>query len=311
MIAFFDHTGTPRMMTFKQIEALYWIRQLGGFAAAARHLHTTQSAISKRIQELESAFKVQLFDRARRGAWLTESGEQMFTLARELLEHRDSAVERFSRLELITRQVRIGVTELSALTWLPGYIGAIRERYPGLSVEPDVDLSVNLRDKLLAGELDIIVVPDAFIDARITRTELASVENAWMAKPGLIDAHTPLPLRQLNKYTLLTQAEKSGTGLLYENWLRSHGVAPAHTIRSNSLIALIGLTASGLGVSYLPHACLRWLIESGMLQTIKTTKSLPKIRYVALKRTSVDSVLIDALITLARKHCTFSDLFRT
>jgi DNA-binding transcriptional LysR family regulator len=299
------------MMTFKQLEALYWIRQLGGFAAAAHHLHTTQSAISKRIQELESTFNVQLFDRTRRGAWLTDAGERMFTVARELLEHRDSAVERFSRLELITRQVRIGVTELSALTWLPSYIGAIRERYPGISVEPDVDLSVNLRDKLLAGELDIIVVPDAFIDARVSRTELASVENAWMAKPGLIDSRGPLPLRQLNKYTLLAQAEKSGTGLLYENWLRSHGVAPAHTIRSNSLIALIGLTVSGLGVSYLPHTCLRWLVEGGMLQSVKTSKRLPKIRYVALKRANVDSALIDALIELAKRSCTFSDPFRT
>jgi DNA-binding transcriptional LysR family regulator len=87
-------------MTFKQLEALYWIHQLGGFAAAAQHLHTTQSAISKRIQELENGFKIRLFDRTRRGARLTEAGEQMLELSRELLEHRDSAVERFTSLEM-------------------------------------------------------------------------------------------------------------------------------------------------------------------------------------------------------------------
>src|SRR5450830_794230 len=32
------------MMTFKQLEALYWIVQLGGFAPAAQKLHTSQSA---------------------------------------------------------------------------------------------------------------------------------------------------------------------------------------------------------------------------------------------------------------------------
>ena len=41
------------MFTYKQLEALYWIAELGGFAAAARKLNTTQSAISKRVQELE------------------------------------------------------------------------------------------------------------------------------------------------------------------------------------------------------------------------------------------------------------------
>ena len=38
------------MMTFKQLEAIYWVTQLGGFSQAADKLHTTQSAISKRVQ---------------------------------------------------------------------------------------------------------------------------------------------------------------------------------------------------------------------------------------------------------------------
>ena len=36
------------MFTFKQLEALYWVGTLSGFAHAADRLNTTQSAISKR-----------------------------------------------------------------------------------------------------------------------------------------------------------------------------------------------------------------------------------------------------------------------
>eukprot|EP01034_Spumella_vulgaris_P009574 gene9574-12141_t len=43
-------------MTFKQLEALYWIARLGGFAQAANQLHTSQSAVSKRVHELEALF---------------------------------------------------------------------------------------------------------------------------------------------------------------------------------------------------------------------------------------------------------------
>lgn len=32
-------------MTFKQLEAVYWVVQLGGFAQAANKMHTTQSAV--------------------------------------------------------------------------------------------------------------------------------------------------------------------------------------------------------------------------------------------------------------------------
>ena len=44
------------MLTFKQVEALFWIVELGSFEAAASKLNASQSAISKRIQELESTF---------------------------------------------------------------------------------------------------------------------------------------------------------------------------------------------------------------------------------------------------------------
>lgn len=62
------------MITFKQLEAVFWVVQLGGFAPAANKLHTTQSAVSKRVQELESLFETPLFDRSLRSARLTEKG---------------------------------------------------------------------------------------------------------------------------------------------------------------------------------------------------------------------------------------------
>ena len=112
-------------MTFKQLEALYWIAMLGGFAQAANHLHTTQSAISKRVHELEQLFDTELFDRSQRTARLTEKGEEMFVLAKSLLEQRDAAIEQFAKPEVVARRVRLGVTELTAMTWLPQFVRAI------------------------------------------------------------------------------------------------------------------------------------------------------------------------------------------
>ena len=69
------------MLTFKQIEALYWTVRLGTFLAAAERLHTGQSAITKRIQELEADFNVQLFDRSGHKASLTSKGHEVFLMA--------------------------------------------------------------------------------------------------------------------------------------------------------------------------------------------------------------------------------------
>ena len=89
------------MITFKQLEALYWSARHGGFAQAAAQLDTSHSAISKRVRELEQLFDTELFDRSQRTARLTEKGEEMFVLAGRLLEQRDSAVEQFGKPEVM------------------------------------------------------------------------------------------------------------------------------------------------------------------------------------------------------------------
>src|SRR3546814_12631871 len=65
-----------RMITLKQLEAFNWIAKLGTFERAAAKLNTTQSAISKRIQELEASIGLPLLDRSHRGARLTRTEER-------------------------------------------------------------------------------------------------------------------------------------------------------------------------------------------------------------------------------------------
>lgn len=236
------------MFSFKQLEALYWIATLGGFAPAARKLNTTQSAVSKRIKELETSFDTPLFDREQRQARLTEKGEEMLLIARRLLEQRDIAVEQFSKPEVIERRLRIGVTELTAMTWLPRLVRRIHQHYPRVVIEPDVDLSVHLRDKLQNDEMDAIIVPDAFTDPGLSALPLASVKSVWLARPGLIgDRKRPLRMHELASHTILTQGNKSGTGIIYDRWIKSQSIFPGHSLSCSSVVALIGLTVSGMG----------------------------------------------------------------
>jgi DNA-binding transcriptional LysR family regulator len=57
----------PAVIILKQVEALHWMVQLGSFERAAAKLNTKQSAISKRIQELEAASGIAVFDCSQRG----------------------------------------------------------------------------------------------------------------------------------------------------------------------------------------------------------------------------------------------------
>jgi DNA-binding transcriptional LysR family regulator len=297
-------------MTFKQLEALFWIAQLGSFSAAAQRLHTTQSAVSKRIQELEEVFGIALFDRSQRTARLTEKGEEMFVLARKLLGQRDAAIEQFSRPEVVERRLRLGVTELTAMTWLPRLIETIRQLYPKVVIEPTVDSSPHLRDLVLSDELDLVFVPDAFMDGRVSSTRIGQVDHAWLCRPGLVPSDRPLRLHEIAQVRMLVQGPQSGTGRIYDAWMKERGAEPKDAITVSNLVAMLGLVISGLGVTYLPHRCLQPLISAGMLSVIEVTPPLPPMAYVAMYKGENRSTLIAALVMLAQDCCDFDAMFQ-
>lgn len=300
------------MMTFKQLEAIYWVSRLGGFAQAAAKLHATQSAISKRVQELESLFDTPLFDRTLRAARLTDKGEEMLTLAERLLGQRDVAVEQFLRPEVIERRLRLGVTELTAMTWLPRLVQRIEVIYPKVVIEPDVDTSLTLREKLLNDELDIVIVPDSLADPRCVARPIGALEMGWMCKPGMIDESKLLRLHELTKRRLLLQSNKSGVGMVMDRWLSEQGIkVPPSSLNSNNMLALISMTVSGLGVTYLPWRCLQPMIDSRMLTLLKVTPKLPETRYAALYRMDQRSSLIASVTVLAQESCDFTRVFQT
>ena len=294
------------MITLRQIEALYWIVQLRTFERAAKKLNTSQSAISKRIQELEAAVGVRLFDRSLRGARLTKKGEHLLALAQEMLQLQERALELRTTQEMPARRLRLGVTELSALTWLPRLIGALRDAYPLVTIEPEVDMSRDLYDRLHEDKLDIIIIPDAFSDPHITSLHLAKVQNVWMASPNLVKTRHALSLQELANYPILIQGNRSGSGVHVSRWLQSEGATLPRQFSCDSLIALLGLAVAGLGLTYLPKECFKPLVKEGKLKIVPTRPALPEMAYVAMYRNDRPFALAALVARLARATCDFT-----
>ncbi|MFO1107638.1 MAG: LysR family transcriptional regulator [Bradyrhizobium sp.] len=294
------------MFSLKQVEALYWIARLGTFERAASKLNTTQSAISKRIQELEGVAGVALFDRSRRSARLTEKGEQLLALAQEMLALQQRVVRLKDGPEIPVRRLRLGITELTALTWLPRLVAALRARYPKITIETEVDMSRDLYDRLQEDRLDLIIIPESFSDRHVTAVPLATNRNVWMGSPKLVRQRRRLSVAELAEHTILIQGSRSGSGLWVSNWLKSEGVTPPRLFSSDSLIALLGLAVAGLGVTYLPLQCFRPLVSEGKLRIIPTSPELPDIPYAALYRNDRPTAFTASVAELAMNTCDFS-----
>jgi DNA-binding transcriptional LysR family regulator len=293
------------MITLKQLEALLWIIELGTFERAAAKLNTTQSAISKRMHELETSTGIAIFDRNERRAQLTDKGDQVLVLARQMLALQDQIGSLKGSGQLPFRRLRLGVTELTAFTWLPRLVSALRSKYPNVALEPQVDTTQALCDSLVEDKIDIIAVPGTSFDSTFTSVPLAKVTNVWMARPGLVKRKRSYKLTDLYEYTVLMQGRRSGSGLFLSKWMEARGIFFPRSLSTDSLPALAGLAVAGLGVGYLPRQCFQPLFSKRKLAVLPVKPAFPSVPYSAVYRNDRPTALTSAIAKLMRAVCDF------
>jgi DNA-binding transcriptional LysR family regulator len=298
------HSGRD-VITFKQLEALYWCSKLKSFANAASRLHTSQSAVSKRIAELEQVVGEPVIDRSTRGPKLTTRGQELFDGAEKMLLLRDTMLTSLGRAPARMKRFRLGVTELTALTWLPQLVKAMRAAYPDMALEPEIDLSPNLCDKLARGEIDLVIVPPVFAGKDFVALPLRELQLAWMCAPDLLPERKSFSMTEIAVHPILMQAGRSGVDVAYDQWFREQGIAIRRVYTGNSLVALSALTMAGFGVGYLPTEYFSDLVKHGLLRVLNVRGPQPSdTHYHAVHRQDAMST-VGEVARMAQALCNF------
>jgi DNA-binding transcriptional LysR family regulator len=132
----------------------------GAFSAAARQCGVSQPSLSKGIAQLEGALGGRLFDRSNRGVSPTPFGEQLLPLITAAVNSVDGLALAARELSTADRRIiRLGVSPLIDHELVARAFAVSRELLPDRSLmlrEAHMD---TLREGLLAGELDILLIP--------------------------------------------------------------------------------------------------------------------------------------------------------
>ena len=285
--------------TFKQLEAIYWTGQLGSFQAAAKQLHTSQSAIAKRVAELQVMFDRRLIDLNHRHAQLTDAGLRLMKGAEELLAVRLNMVNEVLEPANFRGTLRLGASELVAITWLPAFIEQLRHAYPHVVVDLSVLQSILLLEGIRAGTLHIGFVSGSSWETRVERTELQKVEFAWMASPRMKVPDRRLTASELSNYPVLVQTPQGNVTRILGDWQHEAGIKLQSVITTNSLAVMMHMTISGLGISPLPVEYARPYLQDGSLVQLHTDPDLPEVKYFAAHQNPSDFPLTTEVIKLA------------
>lgn len=272
------------MITIKQLETVFWVSRLKTFQKAAERLNTTQSAISKRVSELEDEMGFEIFNRQQRVLGLTSRGEQLLKLAERSLAIVDQISDLKNQSHAPSGLFRFGVTEMVSLTWLPAAVAEMQRQFPGLVIQSEVAMERTLHAGLMSGKLDLAILHDVIPEPDYVIQPLASVRYDFMGSPELVDGRTFHSIRELYEYQLIHQGSYSWSGLALNKWLSSQGLTFPRTMSCSSLLTVARLTIAKVGISCLPFDCLQPAIQSGQLQVLDVTPKVPDISYSIVYR---------------------------
>ncbi|KAF1050003.1 LysR family transcriptional regulator [Xylophilus sp.] len=291
--------------TFKQLEAFYFAATLGSFSAAALRLHTTQSAISKRVAELESDLAERLLHRVPQGLVPTAAGQHLLPLAKQTLNLRERIAHELRPTRQLRGTVKLGATELTALTWLTRLLQLLQADHPELRVEPVIDAGLRLFDALRAHRIDMALLPGGGWGEGFCIIEVGRVEDPWMASPRLDIPSRPLKPGEFAGLTALEQSAGSAKSLFYAAWRAENGFNFKTTLETNSLTVLRDLTIAGMGVTQLPLAYVLEDIAAGLIRVIESDPSPPTMGFSAIWWPDPFNPALTAIAERAAAICDF------
>ncbi|BEU99242.1 LysR family transcriptional regulator [Novosphingobium olei] len=282
-----------RRLALYHLETLLWIARLGTFRAAAERLNTTQPAISARVREMEEQLGVALFRKEGRGVVLTAKGRELVRDCEPLFAGFERALLKASDFAGATGVVRVGAGEIAAATCLPGFVNAVEQDLPGVSLEIEIDLTARMLQQVQTGRSDLVFLAGPVASPGLVTAPIGAVALVWVASPETAKAgfDAPLPV-----WTLPTNSPIHGAmrESLAANGMAARGIATCNNVR-----LLIEIVRGGRGAAVLPEPMVRADLASGALVEV-LPRPAREVRFEAAIRGREEDPLILELFRRAR-----------
>lgn len=287
-------------LSLPQLEAFLWIARLRSFRAAAERLNVTQPTISLRIRDLESELGVKLFERRGESTRLTADGSVMLTYVEQGLDTLDAMRERLRTRDPLRGVLRLGTSDMFAMTYLPRIVEELETRYPQLRIELRVANSVLLAEGLNANQLDLAFLVDPDVLGHVSVEPLIRQEVAWMSSPARrLDAPL-LRARDLVGVSILTSPPQSPLNNLIVRWFAAERLPTPTLSTCNNIAVTARLVARGVAMSALPTAAVRAELRSGQLIRYAQRTPFKPMTLCAAYQASARGAGIDTVVRIAR-----------
>jgi len=227
------------------------------FGRAARRLNISQPPLSQQIQQLEQSVQAQLLLRTNRSVQLTAAGSAFLQDARAILLQVEQSAGRASRIHHGQQgELRIGFTSSAPFSGLVSdALFRFRQLWPEVHIHMQEHNTRQQLAPLLDGSLDLGVMRNTPLPPDLHyQLLLREPLYAVMHRHHTLAHNSSLSVRALAAEPFICFDAQGGTALHSDilALLHRYQITPAITQEAGEAMTILGLVATGLGISVLP-----------------------------------------------------------
>ena len=249
------------------VQAFIGIAEHGGFQKAADALHITQTALTRRLQNIESFLGVKLVERTTRSVALTRVGQDFLPQARRLLTELSMALfEIQENGKALRGDVSMACVPTAGVQFLPRIIQQYSARYP--------ENRIKILDYSSEGVADAVLRREAEFGIHLAEPQHSELESVPLLQDRFVlicrsdhalAAKKSVPWRRLQPYPLIFAGAESGNRPLLDLALGKGAPALQSFYEVQRSSTAVGLVAAGVAAAIVPSLAM----QSGAYPTIK------------------------------------------
>lgn len=242
-------------MTFEQIDYFIAVVKSDTFFDAAETLHITQSTLSKQIMKLEKELDIQLLDRTKRSASLTEAGKVFYEEALRLSREYHQTLLHMRNFRMQSPQkLCIGTLPILTQYHLTPLFKEFEEQYPQIHLTLDEVEETELMEGLSQGKYDLVIARKHMADSQKHSFHLLAEDRLVAVLPDtypLTEKNSVSPADIAKERFVLMKPYTSIYQLCMELF-QKYGIHPdiVRTARIESIISAVSIHE---GISLLPE----------------------------------------------------------
>jgi DNA-binding transcriptional LysR family regulator len=267
------------------VQAFIAVAEHGAFHRAAQSLHITQTALSRRIQNLEAFLGIRLVERTTRSVSLTSIGHSFLPQARRSLTDLAMAlVEIRETGKSLRGDVTIACVPTVGVHYLPRIVQQYAARHPDNRIRILDHASSDVVAAVLRREAEFGISMQGSREPGLTSIPLLKDRFVLVCRDDhALAGRTRLSWRQLEPHALILAGAESGNRPLLDLSLEKQEVTLRSFYEVQRSSTAVGMVAEGCGAAVVPELA----VQKG---------AYPRIRVIPL----VDPVISRTLVLLSR-----------